>query len=440
MDAPKLQTRRDCLSALSGVAALSMAPCAFSGSAPAHRWPAVQAVLDQFVAERSAPGVAMGLCFRGAEPAFPRAGTIAFDSGSPFDADSICRMYSMTKNVTRIATLLLVEDGKITLDQPVSDYLPEFKALRVLDDPAKGLDSRLATNTMTMRHLITNSSGLGNWTPSSDSGDALHQLYRERGITPGNFGAGLRRPGYGPQATSMEDMVRRVAELPLAHEPGTVLHYSIGFDVMALVIERVTKRPYGEFLAERLWKPLGMSSTGFMVARKDAQRLTTNYDATERNVNSSADAAPDPKLPPKWTVTDDRATSDWLKPPTLLAGGGSLTSTARDFLRYTQMLQNDGALGSVRVMKVETAKLATGNINPPGVAEPQDTGSRALMRGAPINPPGTYGGGGAAATLFWIDRERDLAVTFMAQVMYGGPARSPFQKRLFAAIEQDAAA
>jgi CubicO group peptidase (beta-lactamase class C family) len=426
-------SRRECIAAL----AASLTPSVFAASHQKSGWPTVQATLDEFVRERSAPGVALGLWHGAAKPLFRQAGTIAFDSPRPFDAHSICRVFSMTKNVTRIATLLLVEDGKIVLDQPAADYLPEFRNLRVLLDPAKGLDTRPAEKTMTIRHLITNSSGLGNWTPGSDSGDELHKLYRERGITPGNFGAGLKRPEYGPQATSMEDMVRRVAEVPLAHEPGTVLHYSIGFDVMALVIERVTGKPYGSFLSERLWNPLDMDSTGFQVAKKDAARLTTNYDATERGVNSAPGVESDPRLPPKWSVVDDRSTSDWLGPPRLLAGGASLLSTAHDFLRYTRMLSNDGVLGKTRVMKAETAKLATGDINPPGVSEPQDAGSRSLMRGAPINPPGTIGGGGAAATLFWFDRARDLAVVFMAQVMYGGPARSPFQKRLFAAIDQD---
>lgn len=426
---------------IAGAAAVLVAPAGAANPAKSPRsWSRLQATLDEFVRERSAPGVAVAIGYGEEKPAYPSSGTIAFDSRRAFDADSICRMYSMTKNVTRIATLLLVEDGKLTLDQPVTDYLPEFRNLRVALDPAMGLESRPAERAMTMRHLITNSSGLGNWTPASDSGEELHKLYRERGITPGNFGAGLKRPEYGPQAPSMEEMVRRVAELPLAHEPGTVLHYSIGFDVMALVIERATGKKYGTFLHERLWGPLRMDSTGFQVARKDAARLTTNYDATERGAMTSPGARPDPRLPPKWGVVDDRATSDCLQPPRLLSGGGSLLSTARDFLRYTQMLQNDGALGKTRIMKVETAKLATGDINPPGVAEPQDSGSRALMRGAPINPPGTIGGGGAAATLFWFDRPRNLAVVFTAQVMYGGPARSPFQKRLFAAIDQDVSA
>jgi CubicO group peptidase (beta-lactamase class C family) len=438
MISPELTTRRDCLALFT---ALPFAP-AIALAASRHDWKTVQAALDGFVRERNAPGAAVAISYGDSEPAYLSAGTIAFDSRSAFDADSICRVYSITKNVTRIASLLLVEDGKIELDQPVATVLPEFARLRVSVDPAKSLDSRPAEKVMTMRHLITQTSGLGNWTPGSDSGEPMHRAYRERGITPGNFASGLLRPEYGAQVTSMDEMVRRVAELPLVYEPGTVVHYSIGFDVMGLVIERVTGKPYGAFLEERLWGPLRMGSTGFQVAAKNAARLTTNYDATEGN-RGSVCKAPDPRLPPKWCVQDDRTTSDRLKPPTLLAAGGSLLSTARDFLRYARMLLNDGTLEETRVMKVETARLATGNINPPGVAEPDEAigaGTRALMRGAPIIPPGMVGAGGSTGTLFWIDKPRRGAVVFMVQVLYGSPARSPFQKRLFPAIESDLAA
>jgi CubicO group peptidase (beta-lactamase class C family) len=438
--------RRRCIAGLMGSALLPLNSKSYGASPSAasasHRWKAVQAVLDGFVRERNAPGVAVAISYGGSEPAYLSAGTIAFDSPVPFDRDSICRVYSITKNVTRIATLLLVEGGKIDIDQPVATVLPEFAHLRVSVDPTKNLESRPARKVMTMRHLITQTSGLGNWTPGSDSGEPLHKAYRERGITPGNFAGGLLRPGYGPQAPSMDEMVRRVAELPLVYEPGTVVHYSIGFDVMALVIERVTGMPYGKFLEQRLWGPLRMDSTGFQVAEKDAARLTTNYDATEGGANSVC-KAPDPLLPPNWCVQDDRATSDRLKPPTLLAGGGSLLSTSRDFLRYALMLLNEGALDGTRVMKIETARLATGNINPAGVSEPDENvgaGSRRLMRGAPIIPPGMVGAGGSTGTLFWIDKARRGAVSFMVQVMYGSPARSPFQKRLFPAIEADLAA
>lgn len=438
--------RRECIA---GAASLMLAcPKMVVGTASAQArglrrpWPAVQAALDGFVAEHRSPGV----CFAATAGALPSvycsAGTLAFGTSIAMDQNSICRIYSMTKNITRIATLLLVEDGVLALDQPVDGLLPEFRNLRVATNFEEGLASRRATRTMTVRHLITDSSGLGNWTPASDAGEALHRLYRERGITPGNFGQGLTRPGYGPQPATLDELVARVAELPLAYEPGTMLHYSIGFDVMALVIERVTGMPYGSFLRKRLFGPLGMASTGFQVARADARRLTSNYDATEGFTNTSPDAPPDRTAPSNMRLIDDRTKGVWLAPPVLLSGGGGLVSTARDFLRYARMLLDEGALGDVRVMRPETARLATGDIRPAGLAEPSaaaGAGTRALLRTALI-PPGAVGGAGAAGTLFWIDKARRSAFVFMAQTMYGNPARSPFQSRLFAAIEQDIAA
>jgi CubicO group peptidase (beta-lactamase class C family) len=362
--------RREFIAGLMGAA---LAPGLAAARPRVPEWKAVQAMLDTLVREKKASGICMGLAYGGAPAAYPASGTIAFDSAAHFDENSICRIYSMTKHITRVATLLLVEDGKITLDQPVASVLPEFRELSVAVDIEKGLESRPATKTMTMRHLVTNSSGLGNWTPGSDGGDPLHRAYRERGITPGNYGAGLRRAEYGPQAASLEEMVARVAELPLAYEPGTVLHYSIGFDVMALVIQRVTGKPYGEFLEERLFGPLDMKSTGFQVAARDAARLTTNYDSTGRGPFPPPEKA-DPSLPPGVSVLDDRATSDWLKPPRLLAGGAGLVSSARDFLRHAEMLLHEGALGRTRVMKAETARLVMGDINPAGLL-PRSSGS-----------------------------------------------------------------
>ena len=392
---------------------------------PRRHWPAVQRALDGFVAERKAPGAAVAVAFGDGPVAYPAAGTIAHDSVTRFDENSICRMYSITKNVTRTAAILLVEDGKITLDQPVHDVLPEFRSLRVCVDIEKGLESRPATRTMTIRHLLTDTSGLGNWTPGSDSGDPLHALYRERGITPGNFGARLNRPGYGPQVKSLREMIERVAELPLAYEPGTVLHYSIGFDVIALVIERVTGTSLDVFLARRVFEQLGMESTGFQVARKNAGRLTTNYEVS----------------PDGLRVTDAGATSSFLRPPALLSGGGGLLSTARDFARYTGMLLGEGALERVRVMKPETARLVFSDLRPPGVAVPSGRvgeGTRAV-RLQPVAPSGTFSGAGASGTLFWVDRARRGYVVFLVQTMGYTPATTPYPSRLIAALEEDLA-
>ncbi|HEU4891085.1 MAG TPA: serine hydrolase domain-containing protein [Vicinamibacterales bacterium] len=131
-------------------------------------------------------------------------------------------------------------------------HFPSCAPLVALD-PSKGLDARAARQTMTIRHLLTHTAGLVYWTPLHDT-DALSAAYRVRGITPGNYGAGLIRPGYGPQAVGLDDMVKRLAEVPLAAEPGTVWRYSVGLDVMGLVIQRVTGKPLG-------WSIRGGAST-----------------------------------------------------------------------------------------------------------------------------------------------------------------------------------
>ena len=147
-----------------------------------------------------------------------RLGRIALDADVAFDEHSVCRIYSMTKPVTGLAAILLVEEGKLRFDQPVGDVIPELRTPKVALDPSKGLEARPATQTMTIRHLLTHTAGLAYWTPLHDT-DALSAAYRARGITPGNYGAGLTRPGYGPQAVGLDDMVKRLADVPLAAEP-----------------------------------------------------------------------------------------------------------------------------------------------------------------------------------------------------------------------------
>ena len=135
--------------------------------------------------------------------------------------------HSMTKAVTGIATMLLVDDGKLSLDRPVADVLPEWRALRVARDRNKDLASQPATKSMTFRHLLAHTSGLGDWAPSAGS-DPLSVAYRERSITPGNRGIRLKRPGYGPQAVDLKDMVQRIAEVAAGRRAGHGLSLLVG--------------------------------------------------------------------------------------------------------------------------------------------------------------------------------------------------------------------
>lgn len=215
----------------------------------------------------------------------------------------------------------------------------------------------------------------------------------------------------------------RVAELPLAYEPGTVSNYSIGTDVMALVIERASGMSYDRFLRERLFTPLDMPSTGFQVKREDIGRLTTLYQFA----------------PTGLTPTDAAATSAFLQAPSLIAGGGGLASTARDYARFGAMLLGDGALDGIRVMKAETARAARSNLLPDKVLEAtsgQGAGVPLVRRGdKAVMPPGTLLGSGASGGLWWLDPSRRGNVVFLTQVIGIGQAAYTVPAELSAALE-----
>jgi CubicO group peptidase (beta-lactamase class C family) len=365
---------------------------------------AIQTLLAQYVGAKKLAGAAVAVADGDSPLTYLKAGRISFDSDTPFDENSVCRVYSMTKPVTGLATILLVEAGKLRLDQPVSDIIPELRRPQVALDPSIGLEARPARKPMTIRHLLTHTSGLVYWTPLRDT-DALSTAYRARGITPGNYGAGLKRPGYGPQAIGLEDMVKRLADVPLAAEPGTVWRYSVGLDVMGLVIQRVSGKPLDVFARERLFEPLKMASTGFQVPENAVSRLTTNYTV-----------APNGLVP-----LDPQHTSVFLRPPTLLAGGAGVVSTARDFARIGAMLIRDGELEGVRVMSADSARLAQSNLLPPAVRYEgggYGAGMRAATGGSTAHDAaGAVSWNGAAGTMWLVNPTRRLNFVFMSQFM-----------------------
>ena len=419
--------RRHFVATLAGAALpLGAARLAFAHArrSAASSWPELQKLLVDYVDAKKLAGAAVAVADRGAPLTFLKAGRIALDAEFPFDEHSVCRVYSMTKSVTGLAAMLLIEAGKLRLDQPVGDVVPELRAPQVALDPGKGLDARPATQTMTIRHLLTHSAGLAYWTPLHDT-DTLSAAYRVRGITPGNYGAGLTRPGYGPQAAGLDDMVKRLADLPLAAEPGTVWRYSVGLDVMGLVIQRVSGKALDAFTRERLFEPLEMTSTGFQVPPAAASRLTTNYTVT----------------PSGLVPLDRRETSVFLKPSTLLAGGAGLVSTAHDFARIGAMLIGDGEFDGVRVMKTETARLARSNLLPPAVRY-EGGGYGAGMRVAaggrtPHDAAGAVSWNGAAGTMWLVDPERGFNFVFMSQFM--PPTSYPVWTEVDSALDADRA-
>lgn len=374
---------------------------------------ALQKLIDDYTGSKRLAGAAVAIADGGAPIRYLQAGRLAFDAEAAFDQNSVCRVYSMTKPVTGLATVLLIEAGKLRLYQPVHDVIPELATLQVALDPSKSLDSRPAKQTMTIRHLLTHSAGLAYWTPERGT-DALSTAYRARGITPGNYGAGLLRPGYGPQVQDLVAMVKQIAEVPLAAEPGTVWRYSVGLDVMGLVIERVSGKPLDVFARERIFEPLQMASTGFQVPAGAESRLTTNYTVTPQGL----------------VPLDPRQASVFLKPPKLLAGGAGVVSTARDFARIGAMLIGEGELDGVRVMSAESARLAQSNLLP-ATARYDGGGYGAGMRVA----DGTVSWNGAAGTMWRVNRARRSQFIFMSQFM--PPTSYPVWNEVDVALDAD---
>lgn len=418
--------RRHVVAALAGGLAFGTLSSAFAQApAPGRRpWRSVQTLLDGYVGAARLAGAAVAVSDGATPLTYLCAGRLALDVDAPFDEEAVCRVYSMTKPVTGLAAMLLVEAGKLRLDQPVADILPELRTLHVAVDPSKGLEARPATRVMTIRHLLTHTAGLAYWTPERGT-DALSTAYRARGITPGNYGAGLARPGYGPQAVSLDDMVRRLAEVPLAAEPGTMWRYSVGLDVLGLVIERVSGSRLDVFVNTRLLAPLRMSSTGFQVPPRAVSHLTTNYTVTSTGL----------------VPLDPRDRSVFLTPPTLLAGGAGLVSTARDFARLGAMLIGEGALDGARVMRPDTVRLACSNLLPDGVAYDgggYGAGMRVAAGGTMLrDAAGTVSWNGAAGTMWAVNRERRLNVVLMSQFM--PPTSYPIWSEIDAALSRDLA-
>ena len=419
--------RRHFLAVLAGASLpLARTSHAFGQQLARRRWPSVQSLLDAEVGKRTIAGAVAALSYGEAPIAYLSAGSLALDSDRRPDENSIYRMYSTTKVVTGIAAMRLIQDGKLRLDQPVAELIPEWKSLRVAVDPQKSLESRPVRTTMTMRHLLTHTSGLSYWIPSRS--DLLATTYRERGITPGDYSS-PRRPGFGPQVKSLSEMVARLAELPLATDPGTAYQYSVGYDVMGLIIERVSGKSMAAYFREQILGPLKMTSSGFQVPADQAARLTTNYEV-------SADGL----IP-----VDVPESSVWLRPPLLAAGGGGLVSTARDFARLTGMLLGRGTFDGAQILREDIARLACSDLLPKGVESDGGYGAGMRITKAPKpgswQSPGTVGTlsfGGASGCRWMVDPVRRGIMVFMTQRMPGA-ANLPLWNDVHAAIDADLA-
>ncbi len=425
--------RRSLFSGLLAAAALGVAAPAPLFARAATRYAALEQWLDRSIAADRVPGAIVAIVRPGRfRPDYVMAGRTARNGeGRAVAPDSLWRIYSMTKPVTGVATIEAAARGAFTLDTPLGDLLPEYRSMRVLTDPASGLESRPAEAPIRVRHLLTHTAGLSYHIAGNGP---LEREYRRLGLLPiGNLGP---LPTDGPQP-DLDGFTRTLATLPLHAEPGTAWRYSVALDLAGGMLQRVAGQPFERLLDDRLFRPLGMADTGFQVPAANLPRLAHLYAFLDPQTQKPTETA---------NLVETGADSLWARPPRLVAGGAGLVSSAADYARFAQMLLNEGLFEGRQVLPRPVVRRALSNLMPPGVflqkVEGHGAGGRVTLfdtlDGSEAGTPaGQFGWGGAAGTLFHVDPLRQYAVVLMLQ--YLPSQQFPVPREFQAALNRDLA-
>ncbi len=340
----------------------------------------------------------------GATVAVARHGQVAYfkafghrdrEASSPMAEDTIFRIYSMSKAFTSAAVLMLMDEGRIGLEDPVSKYIPEFKGIQVAGPDG----NHPARREPTVHDLLHHTAGLGYGWGST----AVDKAYQKAKILDRNI--------------DLQTMCAALGQIPLHDEPGTAWQYSVGIDVLGRIVEVASGQTFDVFLEKRIFQPLDLKDTGFFVPSEKATRFAALYHNDEKG---------------GLTLQDSPGASEYLKKPRLFSGGGGLVSTTRDYLRFLSLIQNHGELGGVRLLKPATVALMTHNDLPASIL-PIRFGQE-MRHGLgfglgfnvrvehsdqwdPASPVGEWGWGGAASTHYWASPKDDLVVVTMEQTM-----------------------
>jgi len=361
----------------------------------------ISKVIQQSIDEKRIAGAVTLVARHGHVVWFKAQGMSDREAGKPMRTDSIFRICSMSKPITSVAVMMLYEEGKFLLEDPVSKYLPEFKNPKVLVKPANGQPYTIpATREITIRDLLRHTSGLTyNW-----NGE-LGPLYRDAGVAHGLL----------PYDGTIGDSVKRLAPLPLLFNPGERFEYSLSVDVLGRLVEVVSGKPFDEFLRTRIFEPLGMKDTYFFPPDTKLDRLATAYTYYDgKGLNRFPDT---PITEGTFSYSADYPYKGERK---LFSGGAGLNSTAEDYARFCQMMLNGGKWGNTRLLSRKTVELMThdqlGKIGPD-----QEFGLGFGVEGAKaplaeLGTPGTFAWGGFFYTSFSIDPKEELIVVFMGQL------------------------
>ncbi|MGF1596677.1 MAG: serine hydrolase domain-containing protein [Acidimicrobiales bacterium] len=375
----------------------------------------IRPVMRSYVDERGVAGIATMISRRGQIVHRAEFGHRDCEADQPMTADTIFRIYSMTKPIVSTALMLLHEEGRFQLEHPVAQYLPVFGATKVLAHDGNLVDQ---ARPMQILDLLAHTSGL-TYDFMADNPAAEH--YRHARIM-------------NDATRTLAEVIDALAELPLAFQPGERWHYSVGIDVAARLIEVIADQPLGEFLHERLFQPLGMVDTGFGVPEPERHRLAAMYGLPDLiGENYSAIQLAEAAMAGFNERIDVSATYPVDTPETFQRGGLGLYSTIDDYMRFAQMLADNGTSGGRRLIGRKTLELMHMNHLPPhllplellGLPVPGmgfGLGSRVMLDVAESAGPGSvgeYGWAGAAKTYYWVDPAEELIGVFMTQYMTG---------------------
>ena len=361
----------------------------------------IGAVMNEHVAKGHIAGAVGLIARRGKIGYFETYGFQDKEAGVAMRKDTMFRMYSMTKPITGVAVMILYEEGKFYLTDPVSKYLPELGNMKVAvveTDPKTGKKTRYsvpAQREITILDLLRHTSGIDYAGPEDVEGKRIYE-----------------KLGTNSLDQTIGEMVKKIGQAPLVHQPGTMWEYGLSMDVLARLVEVVSGQPYDKFLEQRIFKPLGMGDTGYTVPPEKANRFSKLYAPGDG-----------------WTIKPNTtpAQASYLKPAVNFGGGSQSVSTAADYLRFCQMLLNGGELDGVRILSRKTVELMTSDHlgdMPRASLLPTGYGfgfTMAVSHGAGktgvIGSEGEYFWGGAAGTRFWIDPKEQMIGIFMIQIL-----------------------
>jgi len=353
----------------------------------------ITALTRGYVDEGKLAGAVTVIARHGKIVHYEAVGKQNLETGAPMARDTLFRIYSMTKPITAVAAMILYEEGKFQLTDPVSKFVPELKDLKVLKDG----EEKPAQSQMNMQQLLSHTAG---FSYSFSASDPVDKRYRDEKLL---------------SSKDLDEFIKKLAGIPLRDEPGTRWHYSVAVDVTGAVIERISGQRFDRFLMERIFAPLKMEDTFFDVPESKLSRFGTNHrwNAEQRKLEV---------LPP----------SDYpiYRNTTFFSGGGGLVSTAMDYMRFAEMLRNGGEFEGVRILSPKTIQLMTMDHLPaalkPGTSSEVSSGSGfglgfGVITDVPktgvVGSVGEYSWSGAAGTTFWVDPREEIVVVAMVQLM-----------------------